>query len=236
MNNNTNNSLEKHYIGHRSRLKEKFNIDDSNLFNYELIELLLFFSIPRKDTKIIAKNILSENNNSLKEIFYGNFSSLKKINGIGESTLTLFKIISKIYKKISVEEVLNQKISIDNMDSLVNFLQCHIGFMKKEHFCEIFMNNELEIIKFSIYDYGTIDEIAIYSREIISKAIELGASNLIIAHNHPSQFLSKITPSEADKRITLELNKMLLNLKINLIDHIIISGEKYFSFYSNGLL
>ena len=104
-----------------------------------------------------------------------------------------------------------------------------------ENFCEIFLTSELEVIKYQIYDYGSADEIAIYCKDIVFRAMECGAKNLIISHNHPSQ-ASGITPSEKDKEQTRILNELCFSFGIEFLDHIIVSGDKHFTFYSNGLL
>jgi DNA repair protein RadC len=222
-----------HYIGHRKRVKDKFLNHSNSLLNYELIELLLFFSIPRKDTKILAKEILKLYNGNMQKIFYSESIDMKKINNMNDSTILLFNLIKIIYKKIHSENFIEEKFCIDDSNKLINFLKTHIGFAKKENLCEIFLDAQLNIIKYHIYDYGTIDAISIYSKDIVSRALEYNAKNIIISHNHPS---SNVNPSEEDKKETKKLNELAFSFGIELIDHIIIHQDNYFSFYANGLL
>lgn len=223
------------YFGHRQRIKNKLSSHPESLLEYELLEILLFGVFSRKDTKSLAKKILNAYDGSLTKLFCSDFSKILEIDGLGASAYSLFKAVSWIYKKINSEILLSDKISIDNFDSLIAFLRSHIAFAKKENFCEIFLNSQLEVIKYKIYDYGTIDEIAIYCKDIVFKALECGAKNIIISHNHPSQS-NEIIPSEKDKIQTQNLLEMCLTFGIEFVDHVIVSGDKYFSFYSNGLL
>jgi DNA repair protein RadC len=223
------------YLGHRARIRQKISKHPESLFSYELLEVLLFSALPRRDTKPIAKKILEIYDGSLAKLFASDFKELLNVKGISDVSFCLFKTIGQIYKKINSEVFMNERITLENFYSLLKFLRSQIAFAKKENFCEIFLNSQFEVIKYNIYDYGSIDEIAIYCKDIVFRGLECGAKNLIISHNHPSQF-SGITPSDKDIQQTGILNELCFSLGIEFVDHVIVSGTQYFSFYSNGLL
>ena len=225
---------ENYYSGHRERLKEKFLKNKDALHDYELIEIMLFFSIPRKNTKILAKKLLSNHKNSLCELFYSEQKELKKINGIGKSSISLIKLISQIFRKTNEEKFTKEGLEISNKNSLIAFLKSKIAFIEKENFCIIYLNKQLKLIAYEINNYGTSDEIAVYPNEIIKNAFEHNAKHIILAHNHPSKISA--SPSKQDKEQTKTINKLCASMNIDLIDHLILSGHHLFSFYDNGLL
>lgn len=233
--------VQNHYLGHRKRLRERLLSITNNgnlLANYELLELLLFGVLPRRDTKVIAKDILELYDNSLSKLFFSDFFKLKKVKGMGESSVALLKTVAELIKIISLEDLKEQKniTCLDSQKKLISFLKTHIAFKPKENFCVLFLNAQLQLIEYQINDHGTINKVAIYNREIVKKALEVGAMNIIIAHNHPGQIYTQVCPSEQDKIVTKNLNILCQSLQIELIDHIILSGEQYFSFYDHGLL
>ena len=230
---------EKDSQGHRERIKEKFLKNGIDGFaEYEILELLLTYCIPRKDTKPIAKELLNKFK-SLDNIFKADFDKLSAIDGLGKNSIAFLKLIGDLPSIIYKDELKNKKLvnkeilKISNKDILLNYLRNKIGYEEKEKFYVIYLSSSNEVIEFEENSVGTLDRSSVYPREIYKKIINLNAKSVILAHNHPSD---NITPSKSDIELTNEIVKGLKNFGALLIEHIIITKNSYFSFLEEGLI
>ena len=230
---------EKDNQGHRERIKEKFLKNGIDGFaEYEILELLLTYCIPRKDTKPIAKELLNKFK-SLDNIFKADFDKLSAIDGLGKNSIVFLKLIGDLPSIIYKDELKNKKLidretlKILNKDILLNYLRNKIGYEEKEKFYVIYLSSSNEVIEFEENSVGTLDRSSVYPREIYKKVINLNAKSIILAHNHPSD---NITPSKSDIELTNEIAKGLKNFGALLIEHIIITKNSYFSFLEEGLI
>ena len=230
---------EKDNQGHRERIKEKFLKNGIDGFaEYEILELLLTYCIPRKDTKPIAKELLNKFK-SLDNIFKADFDKLSAIDGLGKNSIVFLKLIGDLPSIIYKDELKNKKLvnkeilKISNKDILLNYLRNKIGYEEKEKFYVIYLSSSNEVIEFEENSVGTLDRSSVYPREIYKKVINLNAKSIILAHNHPSD---NITPSKSDIELTNEIAKGLKNFGALLIEHIIITKNSYFSFLEEGLI
>lgn len=230
---------EKDNQGHRERIKEKFLKNGIDGFaEYEILELLLTYCIPRKDTKPIAKELLNKFK-SLDNIFKADFDKLFAIDGLGKNSIAFLKLIGELPSIIYKDELKNKKLvnkeilKISNKDILLNYLRNKIGYEEKEKFYVIYLSSSNEVIEFEENSVGTLDRSSVYPREIYKKVINLNAKSIILAHNHPSD---NITPSKSDIELTNEIAKGLKNFGALLIEHIIITKNSYFSFLEEGLI
>ena len=230
---------EKDSQGHRERIKEKFLKNGIDGFaEYEILELLLTYCIPRKDTKPIAKELLNKFK-SLDNIFKADFDKLSAIDGLGKNSIAFLKLIGDLPSIIYKDELKNKKLvnkeilKISNKDILLNYLRNKIGYEEKEKFYVIYLSSSNEVIEFEENSVGTLDRSSVYPREIYKKIINLNAKSIILAHNHPSD---NITPSKSDIELTNEIAKGLKNFGALLIEHIIITKNSYFSFLEEGLI
>ena len=230
---------EKDNQGHRERIKEKFLKNGIDGFaEYEILELLLTYCIPRKDTKPIAKELLNKFK-SLDNIFKADFDKLFAIDGLGKNSIAFLKLIGDLPSIIYKDELKNKKLvnkeilKISNKDILLNYLRNKIGYEEKEKFYVIYLSSSNEVIEFEENSVGTLDRSSVYPREIYKKVINLNAKSIILAHNHPSD---NITPSKSDIELTNEIAKGLKNFGALLIEHIIITKNSYFSFLEEGLI
>ena len=230
---------EKDNQGHRERIKEKFLKNGIDGFaEYEILELLLTYCIPRKDTKPIAKELLNKFK-SLDNIFKADFDKLSAIDGLGKNSIVFLKLIGDLPSIIYKDELKNKKLvnkeilKISNKDILLNYLRNKIGYEEKEKFYVIYLSSSNEVIEFEENSVGTLDRSSVYPREIYKKIINLNAKSIILAHNHPSD---NITPSKSDIELTNEIAKGLKNFGALLIEHIIITKNSYFSFLEEGLI
>lgn len=225
--------------GHRERVRKKFLENGFNgLEDYEVLELLLFYVIPRKDTKAIAKELIKRFK-TLANVLKADTLELKTIDGLGPVAITFLKMIGALPAKIYKDELKNQKLikddknKITDKEVLLSFLRNKIGYEDVEKFYVIYLSSSNEVIAFEESSSGTLDRSSIYPREIYKRVIMENAKSIIIAHNHPS---GNTCPSKCDIDITNEIAKGLKNFGALLIEHIIITRDSYFSFLEEGLI
>ncbi len=225
--------------GHRERVRKKFLENGFNgLEDYEVLELLLFYVIPRKDTKAIAKELIKRFK-TLANVLKADTLELKTINGLGDVAITFLKMIGDLPARIYKDELKNQKLikdeknKITDKEVLLSFLRNKIGYEDVEKFYVIYLSSSNEVIAFEESSSGTLDRSSIYPREIYKRVIMENAKSIIIAHNHPS---GNTCPSKCDIDITNEIAKGLKNFGALLLEHIIITRDSYFSFLEEGLI
>ncbi|WP_335934964.1 RadC family protein [Fusobacterium polymorphum] len=230
---------EKDSQGHRERIKEKFLKNGIDGFaEYEILELLLTYCIPRKDTKPIAKELLNKFK-SLDNVFKADFDKLSAVDGLGKNSIAFLKLIGDLPSIIYKDELKNKKLvdketlKISNKDILLKYLRNKIGYEEIEKFYVLYLSSSNEVIEFEENSVGTLDRSSVYPREIYKKIINLNAKSVILAHNHPSD---NITPSKCDIELTNEIARGLKNFGALLIEHIIITKNSYFSFLEEGLI
>lgn len=220
--------------GHRSRLKEKYiNSGIEGFHDYEILEILLTYSIGRKDVKPIAKDLLKKFG-SIGKVFKAEAKELLEIDGIGEGSAVFLKLVGDIAKNCYKENLCeNDVISIKSKSDLLSYLRGEMGYSGREEFKVLFLNSANHLIGDETLFYGTIDKSAVYPREIVERCIKNGAKSVVFAHNHPS---GNTTPSRQDKELTQYMYDSLKLLDIRLLDHIIITKNSYFSFLEEGLI
>jgi len=223
---------DKLYIGHRQRLRERFTAGGYKAFQqYELLELLLTFSIQRRDVKPIAKMLVNKFG-SISKVFDAEYHELKNINGIGDSSATLLKLLKGISIEYHVDKVKAMK-QLSSPGNVYNFLDSLIAGSRDEKFVSLYLNTKNKLIDYEISSEGVADHAVVYPRKIIRRALELNATSLIIAHNHPS---GEINPSKEDIALTENIKSVCDTMDISLIDHLIIGDDDYYSFCKNKML
>lgn len=172
--------------GHRERLRKRYLKSGINgLQDYEIIELLLTYTILRKDCKNTAKQLLIKYKdiNSFFHLDEKEFTSNKNIS---QRTYVLFKLISDIIEKKLYNDISQKKIKLSNNKRLIQYLNYTLGTQKIEIFKVLFLNTQNELIKDENLFHGTVDKSAIHPRELVKKVLEYGAKSVIFVHNHPS--------------------------------------------------
>ena len=225
---------EKTSTGHRARVKEKFNKQDISTFsNLELIEALLFFCNARRDVKPEAKELNKISGGNMLKFLFLTEEEIKSndIKYIGDNLLFLNKIILELTARFFKDKI--TEFTFKNLDDIKNYLITRSGFLSKEELRVLYLNSKNKLIDDSVVSRGTINETAIYIREVVSLALKKTAMSIIISHNHPS---GDISPSREDIKVTYDLKQALESVSIKLQDHIITSGTCYFSFKKEGLL
>ncbi|MBU3842768.1 MAG: DNA repair protein RadC [Candidatus Fusobacterium pullicola] len=225
--------MEKKYEGHRERLRKKYLQGGYFAFHeYEVLELLLTYVIPRKDTKPIAKDLI-EKFGSLDEVVTASIEELCSISGIKENSAIFVKLLGDLSKNLYKGEIKKEGIQLKDKNSLIRYLRSEIGFSSREEFRVIFLNNYNMLVGSETLFIGTIDKSAVYPREIVEKVLYYKAKGIIFAHNHPS---GNLRPSKQDIQITEHMQEALDLIDVKLLEHIIITQDGYFSFLEEGLI
>ncbi len=221
-----------HRHGHRERLRERFvKGGESSMADYELLELLLFLAIPRKDVKPLAKDLIATFG-SFSDVFNAPIQALTKVKGISETTAIMLKVVQASSHKMLQDQVINKNV-ISSWQALLDYCTAVMGIASKEQFRVLFLNKKNHLIADEVQQEGTIDHTPVYPREVIKRALELHATAIILVHNHPS---GDPTPSQADIDMTNEIIQAGKTLGIIVHDHLIISRNNYTSFRNSGLL
>ena len=220
--------------GHRQRLKSSFyKLPIRSLPDYEILEMLLFYVIPIKDTKNTAKQLLNTFG-SLVGVINADYTQLNKIKGLGNSVYLFFKLLKDLFSRLHLPNESDQKFHVlNNWASVVNYCNLTMGFQKVEYFKILYLNAKNILIDEEIIESGTVDRIAVHPREIVKSAINHFASAVILVHNHPS---GDVSPSKQDIEITNTIATALKAVNIVIHDHIIVSHNDYFSFKTNNLI
>ncbi|MDR1827043.1 MAG: DNA repair protein RadC [Methylobacteriaceae bacterium] len=209
---------EPHYLGHRERLRNRFEQNGADSFSdVELLELLLFNLIPRRDVKELAKKLLSKFG-SFPEVLAAPKSALMKQDGIGETVAGGLKAIEAAAARYARGSVSSKNLFL-TIESVAEYARAKIGFKDREHLQILFLDKRNHLLRDEIQQSGTIDHLPAYPREIVKRALECSATAIILAHNHPS---GDTTPSPPDITTTKELIKVASALGINVHDHIIV--------------
>ncbi len=222
---------QEHYLGHRARLKERFLKSSDSLPDYELLELILSYAIPRKDVKPLAKHLI-DRFKGFDEVFAASFEDLITVSGIKENTATFLKVISETGIRSLKSKTIKRPV-MSKWSEIVDFCRLKIGKNKEESLHLLWLNKQLELVEEECHQQGTVDSAHIYPQEIARRALSLRASYLIMTHNHPS---GKLKPSQDDIDSTFDVKNALSVVGVNLYDHIIVSKEGYYSFKEKGLL
>jgi DNA repair protein RadC len=221
-------------MGHRARVRDKFNRQDISKFtNIDLIEALLFFCNPRRDVRPEAKTLDKISCGSMLKFLFLKEEDIKSndIKYICDNLIFLNKIILEISARFFKDKI--EEFTFKNTDQVKDYLIARAGFLSKEELRVLFLNSKNKLIDDDVVSKGTINEIALYVREVVVLALKKTAVSIIISHNHPS---GDALPSKNDIKATYDLKQALGSVSIVLQDHIITSGNNYFSFKQEGLL
>lgn len=212
---------EEHYHGHRERLRSRFREHgDTALVDYEILELLLFRLIPRRDTKPIAKALI-DRFGSLAGVFGAPAALLQEVKGVGEAVALDLKLISSIGHRALKSELRGKQV-LSSWSSVIQYCHAAMAHETREQFRILFLDKRNALIADEMQGRGTVDHTPVYPREVVRRALELSATALILVHNHPS---GDPTPSRAD----IDMTKMIIDaakpLGIAIHDHIIIGKD-----------
>jgi DNA repair protein RadC len=221
-----------HYHGHRDRLRARFaDAGGDALADYELLELTLFRSIPRRDVKPLAKDLIKRFGD-LGRVCAASLDQLTSVKGVSEKTALDLKLMHAAAVRIAREQVTGRTV-ISSWSALLDYLRAALQHASTEEFRVLYLDKKNRLVADEFQARGTVDHAPVYPREIVKKAIALDSSALILVHNHPS---GDPTPSQADIEMTRRIKDAAKPFDIVVHDHIIVGRERTASFKALGLL
>ncbi|MCV0397011.1 MAG: DNA repair protein RadC [Rhizobiaceae bacterium] len=221
-----------HYLGHRDRLRTRFaEGGHASLADYELLELLLYRSIPRSDTKPVAKALL-QTFGSLAEIFRAPPALLQRVKGVGPSVALDLALVGAATERMLRAEVKGREV-LGSWRQVLGYCRTAMAFEAREQFRILFLDKKNGLLADEIQQTGTVDHTPVYPREVVRRAIELSATAVILVHNHPS---GDPTPSRADIEMTKLVAEAAKSVGITVHDHIIVGRNGHASLKGLGLL
>jgi len=215
--------------GHRARLRQKFL--DGQMSDYEILELLLTYTIPRRDVRILSRQLYKKYGN-LYQVLSAPVESLMQNKGVTENTAVFLKIIRKLME-LEYKYTLDNKPIFHNYTKLENYCKFVVGGKPIEEFHVLYLDTQFKLLEDQLHSTGTIDWAAVYVREIVKVALNLNAKHVVLLHNHPTPNTSF---SSQDIQITQELESALAKLGIGLYDHLLVSGDIVYSARNMHLL
>jgi len=221
-----------HYVGHRERLRERFRRAGSKgLHDYELLELLLTYAIPRRDVKLLAKDLIKRFG-SLSGVLDAGQKELEETTGLTATSVTLMSLVKELGGEYLTEKMQHKDL-LSSPEVVVDFARMKLSGLPNEALMVIYLNVKNEVIDYETLHEGTLDRVAIYPRRVIEAALSHHAAGLFLVHNHPSGHLE---PSGDDQRLTRALVEATRLVDIQVLDHIIVGRDGYFSFREENLL
>ncbi len=222
------------YLGHRERLKERFLLGGGHdMPDYEMLELLLTLSIPRRDVKPIAKELLAKFG-SFNEVINASPLALYEIPYVKEGTYVVFSIVREAAVRSCWDVLKNKDESVlSRYDVMIDYCRAAMAHKDVEEFRIIFLDTKLRVAGEEVQQRGTVNQVAIHPREVIKSAMVHKAKAIVLVHNHPT---GDVTPSHADLDITGKINVACAAVGIKLLDHIIVGKNNYYSFNDHCLI
>lgn len=224
--------LPSYIADHRARLRARFSEGGAAAMpDYELLELLLFRSIPRQDVKPLAR-LLLETFGDLNRVVTAPLPRLLAVKGVGEAVAQDLKIMEAVAQRMMRARVMQRPV-LSSWDALLDYCHTAMAHRETETFRVLYLDRKNVLIADEEQARGTVDHVPVYPREVVKRALELNASALILVHNHPS---GDPTPSQADISMTRQIQDAAAVLGLMLHDHLIIGKERELSFRSGGYL
>jgi DNA repair protein RadC len=221
-----------HYSGHRQRLRDRFRQGGADaLPDYELMELILFRAIPRRDTKPLAKAII-DRFGSFGEAISAEEGRLAEIPGLGEAAIVELKLVQAAALRLARCETRKRPL-LSSWDKVVDYCRSAMAYKAFEEFRILFLDNRNRLMADEVQGRGTTNHTPVYVREVVKRALELSATSIILVHNHPS---GDPTPSRADIEVTKQIIDAAGKLDISVHDHLIVGKDGHLSLRAAGLV
>ena len=217
---------------HRQRLRARFMAGGPDAMpDYELLELVLFRAIPRRDVKPLARDLL-DRFGDFNRVVSASEARLRDINGVGDAVITELKIVAAAAQRLARSRIMKQHV-LSGWDALLDYCHTTMAHRETEQFRVLYLDRKNVLIGDEEQSRGTVDHVPVYPREVAKRALELNASALILVHNHPS---GDPTPSQSDINMTEQINAACTALGLLLHDHLIIGKSVELSFRAEGLI
>ena len=217
---------------HRKRLRERFMEGGARAMpDYELLELVLFRAVPRRDMKPLARRLLDKFGD-FNRVLSAPKERLAEVQGVGSAVVQELKIVEAASHRLARARVMQTNV-IASWDAVLDYCHTTMAHRETEQFRVLYLDRKNILIADEEQARGTVDHVTVYPREVVKRALELNASAFILVHNHPS---GDPTPSEADISMTAQINDAAKALGLTLHDHLIIGKSTELSFRSAGYL
>ena len=217
---------------HRARLRDRFLAGGADaLPDYEMLELVLFRAIPRRDVKPLARDLL-DRFGDFNRVLSAPAARLREVPGVGDAVICELKVVEAAAHRLARSRVMKRCV-ISSWDALLDYCQTAMAHGDIEQFRVLFLDRKNVLIADEAQARGTVDHVPVYPREVVKRALELNATALILVHNHPS---GDPTPSGADIDMTRQIAEACGALGITLHDHLVIGKSRELSFRAEGLL
>ena len=214
-----------HYLGHRDRLRARFRGAGTDaLSDYEMLELVLFRALPRRDVKPLAKTLIAKFG-SFAEVISAPESRLREVKGLGDASIIDLKIVHAAASRLARGQVKGKAV-LSSWTAVLDYCRTAMAFADKEQFRILFLDKRNQLITDELQQTGTVDQAPVYPREVVKRALELSATAIILVHNHPG---GDPTPSRADIEMTRVIVEIAKPLGIAVHDHIIVGKEGHAS-------
>ncbi|MEJ0059049.1 MAG: DNA repair protein RadC [Terricaulis sp.] len=221
-----------HFHDHRSRLRDRFEKAGAEaLADYELLEMLLFRTIPRRDTKPLAKALI-DRFGDLSAVLAAPPQRIAEVNGAGPGVAAELKVLQAVIERAGRAQV-KQRTIVGSWSALINYCRTAMAHAPREQFRVLFLDVKNQLLADEVMNEGTIDHAPVYPREVARRALELSAASVILVHNHPS---GDPSPSAADVQITREIVAAAGAVGVKVHDHLVIGRNGASSFKTLGLL
>ncbi len=212
------------HTGHRDRLRQRFLVNNGKDFSdHELLELLLFYVIPRMNTNEIAHRLIDEFG-SLRNVCNADPARIEKVLGAGKATATFISILFTIRKRIDLERYDMDKFIANSLSKVGNFLVNYYKDKPYEEICVMFLDNSFKLLEFKSVSTGSVNSASVDIKSLVRHAVMLDSTNVIISHNHP---YGNTSPSSYDRNLSFQLEAALRTVNISLVEHIIVSELAY---------
>ncbi len=222
------------YLGHRQRLRTRFLISEGkDMADYEFLEFLLTMSIPRRDVKPLAKQLVKRFG-SFAGVINADNNELLSFPGLKESSLALLKAVKEAALRLQWQNLNAADVPVlNNWDLVLDYCRSKIGYSTVEQFMVVYLNSKLRLIGEDIEQRGSLNQVSIHPREVIKAAIDRGAGAIVLAHNHPS---GVVKPSGQDIALTKMIYEAGQLVDVDVLDHLIVSKDNVYSFAKEGLI
>ena len=220
------------HLGHRKRLRNRLQKGGADaLLDYELLELLLTYAIPRKDVKPYAKALIKRFG-SLAGILDAGQKEIEEVEKIGPISSTLIRLVKEICAAYLAEKIKGRE-ALSSPQAVLDFARMKLSGLPHEAFMVIFLNAKNRVLDYKVLQEGTIDRAVIYPRQVVKEALAHHAAGIIFVHNHPS---GDAQPSPEDKNLTRSLMEAARTIDLRVLDHLIVGKEGYCSFVESRLM
>jgi len=220
-----------HYIGHRKRLKERLMENPRGLADYEVLELLLSYVNFRRDNKPMAKAMM-DRFETVRGVFLAREGELKEIDGFGPGFEQFWALMREFWSRVN-EHPLNTRMVLNSPEIVAAMAQARLGPAEAEEFWVALVDNKNRLVGWEQVSKGTVDQAAVYPREVLALALRRKASGVILVHNHPG---ADPKPSIQDVELTRRIKAAAAEINLRVLDHLVVTESRFFSFQSEGIL